>query len=443
MLDPVPVHLLKEDLDLIVPPVTNIINASLSKDVFPSSLKKGIIFPSLKKGNPDHEEYNSYRPISNIAFLSKILERAASIQTTNYLLENNLFAKFQSAYRRYHTTETALIWVMNNIVREIDSGNEVVLVMLDLSAAFDTIDHAFLLERLQHRYGISGTALKWFQSYLHNRQQSVVVKNTFSSSKPLLHWCTKGSVLGPLSFSLYFAPLEDLIVAHGFDPMMYADDTQLYVAINTSNRSLMLSKLELCTRDILSWCTSNMLSCNPTKTKIAHFMSQFKQYVPIPGIFINGVIIPPVPAARDLGTILDSHLKLNVYVSNICKTAQYAIRSISRIQKYLSQEDCEKLIHAFVTSRLDSCNSILYDLPEYSLSKLQRIQNTAARLVSKTKKSDHITPVLAALHWFPIKYRIVFKILLITFKALYGLAPNYICELLHQYQPTRSLRSST
>ena len=227
---------------------------------------------------------------------------------------------------------------MNNILREIDSGNEVVLVMLDLSAAFDTIDHALLLQRLQHRYGIGCTALKWFQSYLHNRQQSVVVKNTFSLSKTLLHGVPQGSVLGPLLFSLYFAPLEDLIVAHGLDTMINADDSQLYVAINTSNRSLMLSKLELCTRDILSWYTSNILSCSPTKTEIAHFMSQFKQYDPIPGIFINGVIIPAVPATRDLGTILDSHLKLNAHVNNICKTAHYGIRSISRIQRYLSQE---------------------------------------------------------------------------------------------------------
>ena len=283
--------------------------------------------------------------------------------------------------------------------------------MLDLSAAFDTIDHALLVQRHQHRYGIGCTAQKWFQSYLHNKQQSVVVKNTFSSSKPLLHGVKQGSVLVPLLFSLYFAPLEDLIVAHGFDTMIYADDSQLYMAINTSNRSLMLSKLELCTRDILSWCTSNILSCNPTKTEIAHFMSQFKQYDPIPGIFINGVIIPAVQGARDLGTILDSRLKLNAHVNNICKTAHYAIRSISGIQRYLSQEDCQKLIHAFVSSRLDSCNGILYGLPEYSLSKLQKIQNTAARLVSKTKKSDHITPVLAALHWLRIKYRIVFKIL--------------------------------
>ena len=126
-----------------------------------------------------------------------------------------------------------------------------------------------------------------------------------------------------------------------------------------------------------------MISCNPTKTEMVLFMSQFKQYDPIPGIFINGVIILPVPAARNLGTILDSHLKLNAHVNNIRKTAHYAIRRISRIQKYLSQQDCEKLIHAFVTSRLDSCNSILYGLPEYSEHR--------CRLVSKTKKSDHIT----------------------------------------------------
>ena len=118
---------------------------------------------------------------------------------------------------------------MNNILREIDSGNEVVLVMLDLSAAFDTIDHALLLERLQHRYGIGGTALKWFQSYLHNRQQSAVVKNTLSSSKPLLHGVPQGSVLGPLLFSLYFAPLEDLIVFHGFDSM-----TDMLMTLNST-----------------------------------------------------------------------------------------------------------------------------------------------------------------------------------------------------------------
>ena len=267
MLDPVPVHLLKEDLDLIVPSVTKTNNDSLSEGVFPSSLKKSIIFPSLKKGKPDHDEYNSYRPISNIAFLSKILERAASIQTINYLLKNDLLGKFQSAYRRFHSTETAMSCVTNNILREIDSGNEVVPLMLDLSAAFDTIDHVLLLERIQHRYGIGGTVLKWYKSYLHNRQQSVVIKNTFSSSKSLLHGVPQGSVQGPLLFSLYFAPIKDLTVAHGFNLMIYAGDTQIYVTINTSNRSLMLTKIELCTSDILSWCTSDMLACNLPRLK--------------------------------------------------------------------------------------------------------------------------------------------------------------------------------
>ena len=151
------------------------------------------------------------------------------------------------------------------------------------------------------------------QAAISRCQVHILVKETSAAR------CTTRIGARTTSILLYFAPLEDLIVAHGFDTMIYADDSQLYVAINTSNRSLMLSKLELCTRDILNWCTTNILLCNPIKTQIAHFMSQFKQYDPIPGIFINGVIIPGVPATRDLGTTLDSHLKLNANIINICK----------------------------------------------------------------------------------------------------------------------------
>lgn len=238
LLDPVPTCILKQDLDLYVPPITTIINASLTAGVFPSSLKKGIIFPSLKKSETDQEEFHSYRPITNIAFMSKSLERVASTQTTSYLLENGLFAKFQSAYRMFHSTETAMLRVTNDILCDIDSGREVVLVLLDLSAAFDTIDHTILLERLQHRYGIGDTVLAWFRSYLSNREQSVVVRNVVSSSKTLQYGVPQGSVLGPLLFSMYFSRLEDLIKAHGINCIMYADDTQLYVSVDSiTNRS--------------------------------------------------------------------------------------------------------------------------------------------------------------------------------------------------------------
>lgn len=360
----------------------------------------------------------------------------------NYLMTNDLLGKLQSAYKRYHSTETALVRVFNDILCAIDRHQEVVLVLLDLSSAFDTIDHSVLLNRLRTRYGINDTALRWFESYLVGRTQSVIVKDMQSSNIPLRHGVPQGSVLGPILFSLFFAPIEDVITAHGLDCMLYADDIQLYVSFTSVNRNMELSKLEDCINDIMIWCTGNGLACNAGKTEVIHLSSRYERnFNQISGINIGGVTIPPTQTARDLGVVVDNHLKLNKHVNNICKSASFAIKNIGKIRNYLTQADCERLIHAFVTSKLDSCNSILYGLPDTELNKLQRIQNTAARLVTKSKKSEHITPVLGGLHWLPIKARISFKLLLLTFKALHGQAPTYITELINPYIPTRNLRS--
>jgi len=139
-----------------------------------------------------------------------------------------------------------------------------------------------------------------------------------------------------------------------------------------------------------------------------------------------------------VGAVLDSHLHLDTHVNKVCKAASLGICNIGRIRKYIGKAESERLVHAFVSSKLDYCNSILYGLQDYQLKKLQRIQNTAARVVCKSKIKDRISPVLEELHWFPVKYRIVFKILLFIYKAINSLAPTYINELLDEYKPTRS-----
>ena len=143
-----------------------------------------------------------------------------------------------------------------------------------------------------------------------------------------------------------------------------------------------------------------------------------------------------MPVVRDLGALLDQHLLLKKQINNICKGAWYVIQKIGRIRPYLSQEVCERLVHAFISSKLDSYNSILYGLPVTELNKLQCVQNAAARLILEL-------PNLIILHSLPVKDRISFKLLLLTFKALHGLAPIYISELIKPYNPSRSLRSST
>ena len=339
---------------------------------------------------------------------------------------------------------TVDVWINRQTVC-CDEGQEVVLVLLDLSSAFNTIDHKVLLDRLHTQYGFSGTVLDWFRSYLSNRTQSVKIGKDLSAESKVRYGVPQGSVLGPLLFSLFFTPVEDVIKAHGFNCMMYADDSQLYFVINPrSDHSAFLSKIKLCGSDAFTWCTNNGLVCNPGKTEVVHFRScHARTCEPIKTITIGNTAISATPVVRDLGALLDQHLLLRKQINNICKGARYVIQKIGRIRPYLSQEVCERLVHAFISSKLDLCNSILYGLPVTELNKLQRVQNSAARLISRTPKSHYITPVLQQLHWLPVKDRISFKLLLLTFKALHGLAPIYISELIKPYNPSRSLCSST
>ena len=186
----------------------------------------------------------------------------------------------------------------------------------------------------------------------------------------------QGSVLGPVAVLPFLRAVRG---DHGLNCMIYADDTQLYVPLNPKSREHDLSSIELCTKDIMAWCASNGLSCNADKTEAVHISSCYSISEKIDEIRIGDAIITPTLTARDLGTIVDHHLDLGKHVNNICKSASFAIKNIGRIRKYLSQTDCERIIHAFITSKLNYCNAILYGLPQAQLDKLQRIQNTAAR----------------------------------------------------------------
>ena len=345
-------------------------NASLDQGIFPSLFKKSLVHPLIKKDNLDADVFANYRPISNLSFLSKTLERIVASQIEGYLTTNGPFAKMQSAYRKHHSTETALLRVVNDIHQAIDNKCEAVLVLLDLSAAFDTIHHAILLDRLRDRYGFSGTVLRWIESYLKDRPQCIVLDKILSRPRYLSCGVPQGSVLGPLLFSLYIAPLEDIISAHGLDAMMYADDTQLYIFMRQGNRAVALENLSLCLDDIMSSNLCNMLKCNPSMTEIIHFSSRFSPPEPIASIKVRHHYVQPTSVIKNLGVTLDSHLTFVPHVNNICRALSRSFHSIGRIRKYLLQADTERIVHAFVLSKLDYCNSLLYGLPSREIEKL-------------------------------------------------------------------------
>ena len=267
---------------------------------------------------------------------------------TNNSIENQLVMiflrhrqSFQSAYKPFYGTETALLRVNNDILSAMDDGKITALVLLYLSAAFDTVDHKILLSRLQYHLGIHDIALDWCKSYLLNRPQHVCI----------------GSVLGPQWFTVYTSPVRDIILKYNLNYHVYADDTQLYITFKSSQEPAdsCITTLEKCIQE----------------TKVS-----------LPFITIGDSQITPSSQARNLGVIFDSTMTLKPHISNIVRVSSFHIRNISRIRKYLNQSAAEQIIHAFVTSRLDNGNALFYGLPQNQISRLQHIQNTESHAIS-------------------------------------------------------------
>ena len=234
LLDPVPTNILKDCLDGLLLILSTTINLSLESGFFPDIWKESVVTPLLKKQGLDLV-FKNFWPISNLSFVSKLAERVAADQIQSYLNEHDLFPSLQSAYRRHHSTETALLKVKNDILMNMENQKVTLLVLLDLSAAFDTVDHRILLDRLQFDFGISGSALNWIESYLSNRTQRIYIDGVLSSNLKLKSGIPQGSCLGPLLFSLYASKLFKIVESHLPNPHCYADDRQLYIAFRSGN----------------------------------------------------------------------------------------------------------------------------------------------------------------------------------------------------------------
>ena len=236
-LDPWPTFLVLDYLDILITLITSIINASLEQGKCPNFFNQAHVTPILKKSSLDKEIIKNYRPVSNLNFISKILERVVAIQLQAHLDEAGLMTAFQSAYRKHHSTESALLNILN-----MAKGSVTALTLLDLSAAFETIDHTVLLDRLNVYYRISELALGWFNSYLSGRTHSVKVGTTLSHPAALWYGFPQGSVLGPILFSLYTNPISSISHSHSsINYHFYTDDTQLYITLH-QQISLTLSK---------------------------------------------------------------------------------------------------------------------------------------------------------------------------------------------------------
>ena len=245
-LDPIPSKLLIECLDCILPTLTDLFSSSLASEIFPQFLQISYCHTYSQKKCLDHNDLNNYRPISNLCFIAKLLEKLVLSQVSSYLNSHNHYNTCQSAYRPGHSTETALLKVVNDLFLSLSKGNISVLALLDFSSAFDTIDHPILVHRLHTDFGFTDAVLQWFSSYLTDRTNYVSLSNHCSAFAHVHSGVPQGSVLGPMLYTMYIKPLSAIIDSHSIIHNSFADYLQLQMSAPPDRISELLHSMQSC-----------------------------------------------------------------------------------------------------------------------------------------------------------------------------------------------------
>ena len=429
--DPLPAFLIEENLELLLPYLCTLVNLSLSTSSF-NGLKEAHVVPILKALELNNEIFKNFRPISLLSFVSKLTERVVHTRVNTYLSYHDLHTPSQFGYKRHHSCETFLLKLIDDILVTVDSKLGVVILIIDLSAAFDTVDHSVLLNILQHKFHITGSALSWFKSYLSGRTQRVKIGDSLSVPLPILYGVPQGSILGPLLFNLYCSSLSDTFSNAGFDSMGYADDNLgLRVFPAFSKLSTLFSDVPSCLSSISNWTNTHFLKLNKTKTHVMVFGNKrFKQSVNLSGCLNStGSLLPFSQSTKLLGTHIDDDLSFNLHISKTVSSSFIILKNVRSIRNLLTVEAAATLIHAIITSKLDQCNSLLFNLSSSNMTKLQRIQNFALRTVLNLHPRAHVTEHYQNLHWLTVDQRIHFKLLTIVFKCIHCLAPSPLLKL--------------
>lgn len=444
-LDYVHTSVLKSCVDVFAPLITRLINLSFSEGCFPAQFKQAQVTPLIKKAGLDESDPASYRPISNLNTIGKIIERICLARILPHVASTGNFSPLQSAYRKKHSTETALLKILDDLYRVVDGKRAAVLIGLDLSAAFDTIDHDILIERLRSVFGFSELALAWVKSYLCSRTQFVKIGNEQSPTTSVDIGVPQGSVLGPFLFSVYVSPISDIITSFGIQYHQYADDTQLYAAVRSGADNESIRNLEACTCAVRDWFARNGMLLNPDKSEVLLIAtpSVAETFAEGSGVAVAGSNITFSVKLKSLGVTLDRTLSFDEHVRNIVKASNFHIKALRHIRPLLDKSVANTIACSIVSTRIDYCNSLLYGTSKTNLVKLQRIQNSLCRVVAGTRRREHITPVLKNLHWLPVEQRIEYKVALITYKTLRNKQPEYLAELVTEHEPPRLLRSSS
>ena len=446
--DPIPLSFVKEHVSCFSASLHAIVNQSLQSGIFPDGLKHGSISPILKSPSDDHEIHKNFRPVTTLTFLSKFLEKAASSQIVTYLERKSLIPHYQSAYLKSHSCETALFKFTNDVQQKLSENKAVILVQLDLSAAFDTVDHAVLLDLLHHKFGISGTVLKWLTSYLNGRSFSVKIGSVNGRTVLLIYGVPQGSILGPLLFILYTSDLPAIALKSDVDFQSYADDSHLFASFDPeSEYEDTMDRVNKCLKDIERWMKSVFLKMNVGKTEVL-FIAKPR----IHSLFRNMSITiadkcyvsSSNKSVKSLGAYFNGTMSVNNMVSELVKSCNFNLKKMAGFRYILSTKQKLLLVKSHILCKVDYCSVLLANAPAYQVNRLQKLINKGIRFAHSLKKRDHVSNHLKEAHFLPMSFRIQYKCCLFIYNMLHGICPHYMNNVIIPRLPQeRNLRSNS